>query len=146
MLKKLLTFEEARIRAKQQPLDFYERDCRSNVCGLPEDWWGWGKVIDVVLLEKPHTKNMPVYVYKEYYFPAWLFEGEVYEMFVPSFEDAKKIEATYDPEASKNSDCVGIPSNWKGWGSCQRWIEYDAFDNCYLTEDNWWVPYWLVRQ
>lgn len=141
MLQKLLIYEEARARQTQ----YQEQDEQDSVCGLPRDWWGWGKLVNVTLLEKPCIKNMPVYVCDGYRLPAWLFEGEVHVIFVPWFEEAKELEEAYDPESSRDRDtCLGSPSDWKGWGSCHKWTEYDTFENQFLIEDSWWIPYWLV--
>ena len=72
-------------------------------------------------------------------------EGETYEMFVPSFEIAKELERRYEPESSKDSStCLGVPISWEGWNSYCKWTEYNSFDNCYLIEGSWWMPYWLL--
>lgn len=141
MLRKLLTYEEAKARQWRYE-DKIEQD---KVYGLPKDWYGWGQTIKVKLLKEPYIKNMPVYVFRSYYLPAWLFEGETYKMFVPSFEVAKELEKRYEPESSKDSStCLGVPISWEGWNSYRKWTEYDSFDNCYLIEGSWWMPYWLL--
>lgn len=141
MLFKLLSYEDAKEKQWR-----YERPANPNlICGLPKDWKFWGKSIEVSLVKEPIEKEMPVYDYHHYRLPAWLFECTLDEVYVPTFDFAKKLEAEHEPGANDDiSSCVGIPSDWKGWGMVNKWTHYDTFDNYYLVDGSWWMPHWLV--
>lgn len=142
MKRKLLTYSEA----KAIRWHYEDEDNSDYVYGLPYDWEYWGKTIDVKLVKEPAEKEMPVYSFNNYWIPEWLFYIPVLnEVYIPPFNVAKQLEAKHEPESDDPASCIGIPATWKGWGMVNKWTHYDTFDNYYLIDDSWWVPYWLVN-
>ena len=143
MVRKLLSYKEAKER--QWHYEDLSEVTEDEVWGLSEDWYGWNEAVNVTLVEIPIVKGMPVYQFRDYYLPAWLFEGETYQVYVPPYNVAKELEKRYEPEASKDvTTCLGIPASWKGWDGYHVWTNYDAFNSSYLIEGSWWMPYWLI--